>query len=151
MHEDALEMLRRSDTTVIVATVDAHGEPTATRGWGLRVAGPDEVVVLLDASDDVTLENVAAGSRIAITLADVETLHSVQVKGTTCGTVAELCEEEVAEAERFVDQVFDAIGRVDRTPRAVLERWVPLRLVACPVRIDAMFDQTPGPKAGATL
>jgi hypothetical protein len=137
---------------LIVGTVGASGEPHAARGWGLTVrpGDPVEMHLVIDADDAVTIENLAANARIAITGADVETLRSTQVKGTASvlpiGTI-----DERARAERFADAFFSDIARVDGTPRELLQQLVPHNFRACRVQATELYDQTPGPGAGTPL
>ena len=43
------------------------------------------------------------------------------------------------------------IRQLATTDRALLERLIPATYVACTVRITEMFNQSPGPGAGAPL
>jgi hypothetical protein len=137
---------------LIVGTVGPTGEPHAARGWGLSVlaADPPELHLVIDAVDAVTIENLTANARIALTGTDVATLRSMQIKGTArllpAGTI-----DERARAERFYDAFFGDITAVDGTPRALLEQLVPFDFRACLVRAAEFYDQTPGPAAGTAL
>jgi hypothetical protein len=146
-----------SGCALIVGTVMPDGEPFATRGWGLTVldATPRadntfDVRLLLDANDAVTLANLAPGAQIAITGADVRTLRSMQCKGRSRGTEpATAADGERARA--FCDDFYDAVLETDGTDPALLERLTPAAYAACLVAVDAVFDQTPGPRAGSSL
>jgi preprotein translocase subunit SecD len=135
---------------LIVATVAADGAPHASRGWGLDVLGGGDVRLLLDADDEQTIANVADTGSIAITAADVRTLHSVQLKGSVLASRA-ADPAEVARARRYSDDFFLDIHETDGTTYEVLERMVPSRFVACECHVDDWFDQTPGPGAGAPV
>ena len=136
----------------IVGSVSPDGEPYASRGWGADVLeGSDmRLRLLLDADDVVTLRNLRPGAAVAITATDVRTLHSRQGKGqvvqVTPGTPA-----DHDRAARFCDQFFADITEVDGTDRALLERLLPAGYVACEMVISELYDQTPGPKAGAKV
>jgi hypothetical protein len=139
-----------SGCALIVGTVDAEGEPRATRAWGLRVRGADraQVRLLLDDRDTITLERLPGP--IAITGADVRTLHSVQLKGRVMA-VEPATDADSEMADRFRDDFFGAIAETDGTPRWKPERLTPPGYVAVLVEVDDVYDQTPGPEAGAML
>lgn len=144
-----------SGCALIVGFVVPGGAPLASRGWGLDVldAGAGRVR-LLCVPDDIepVLEGPGGpvGVRVAITGADVETLRSVQLKGA----VEALEPATPADWERcqaYCDEFFGTIEAVDRFPRSMMERTTPMRITACTVVVEDMFDQTPGPSAGAAL
>ncbi len=137
---------------LIVGTVTADGAPHAGRGWGLTVVDRAEhrVRLLLDAADTRTLEHAGLGGAIAITGSDVPTLRSVQLKGR-----AEAL-EPATDADRFraaayCSDFYSDIVQSDRYERSLLESWTPLDFVACTAITPELFDQTPGPQAGAPL
>lgn len=146
---DDVAFLERG-TAFIVGTVSADGAPHASRGWGMDVLGDAQVRLLLDADDDGALANVAATGVIAITAADVRTLHSTQMKGRVVGVEAG-DEADAARARRFCDQLFCDIQETDNTPYETLEHMVPSSYAVCLVDVEESFDQTPGPGAGAPV
>jgi hypothetical protein len=134
---------------LIVGTA-AGGVPRATRGWGLDVLDGGAVRVLLSRDDAPPADHLRAGMPIAITGADVRTLRSAQVKGrvltTEPGTTA-----DAERARRYHEAFFGDIVHTDGTPRALLERMMPSGYLSCAVAVDELYDQTPGPGAGAAL
>jgi hypothetical protein len=137
-------------SALIIGTVDAGGQPHAGRGWGLDVVAGMQMRLLLDASDAGTLAHAAAGGAIAVTAADVRTLRSVQLKGHAVG-VEDATDEDRARSERYCEAFFTDILETDGTPRALTARMVPPDVVACTIEVDELYDQTPGPGAGAPL
>jgi hypothetical protein len=137
---------------LIVGVVGADGRPFATRGWGMTVLdhATGETRVLIDADDDARLAHLAGGGRIAVTGADVPTLRSCQVKGTVDGFDAATAADQ-AHVERYCDGYFGDIEAADHFPRHLLERQRPDRFVACRFVVEEVFDQTPGPHAGAPM
>ncbi len=135
---------------LIVAYGEADGAPRATRAWGLRVlaSDPARVRIVLDDADRARLAR--SGDRLAVTGADVRTLVSVQLKGR----VAALDDADDADVERF-EQYFDRfaadVRETDGTERWQLERLVPHAFAATELDVDEVYDQTPGPGAGAAL
>jgi hypothetical protein len=146
---DDVAFLERG-TAFIVGTVSADGAPHASRGWGMDVVGDGRVRLLLDAHDAGALANLAATGVIAVTAADVRTLHSTQLKGRVA-SVASGDEADAARARRFCDQFFADIHETDNTPYETLERMVPSSYAVCVVDVEEFFDQTPGPGAGAPV
>lgn len=135
---------------LIVGSVEPDGAPLASRGWGLDVLGPDDVLLVLDADETRVVDHVAAGGRLAVTAADVRTLRSIQLKGRAT-SLRPASKDLAARAERYVEQFFTDVVETDGTDPAVLERLVPSRYVACSVTVEELFDQTPGPAAGSPL
>jgi hypothetical protein len=148
----ATKRFLESGCALIVGTVSADGEPHANRGWGLTVLPGDgnHVRLLLDADDQRALADLARAGAIAITGADVRTLRSVQLKGRFVGSEA-ADENDRERARRFCDGFFGDVVVTDGTPRELLERLVPDDYVACTIAVDEVYDQTPGPGAGAPL
>jgi hypothetical protein len=141
-------------TALIFATVAADGEPRAARAWGLTVlsaSGPEvEIRLLIDADDEQSAANLDATGQIAITAACVKTLRSTQLKGRAT-RVEPATDEDRERSARYVDAFVTDILETDRTPPEIIARHVPVRLRACTVSIGELFDQTPGPGAGARL
>jgi Pyridoxamine 5'-phosphate oxidase len=142
-----------SGCALIVGSVGADGRPAASRGWGLTVIDAErpELRLLLDAEDDQTVANLSvADAPVAVTGADVPTFRSVQLKGRVVA-VEPADAADRARAVRFMEAFFTDITNTDGTPRPLLEHLVPSGFVASTVRVDDLFDQTPGPTAGTPL
>lgn len=135
---------------LIIGTVAIDGAPFASRGWGLDVLDDGRIRLLVDGDDEGTLANAAATGAIAITAADVRTLHSTQLKGTVVA-IDDGSDADAARARRYCDQFFLDIHETDGTAYEVLERMVPTRYAVCTCRVDEWFDQTPGPGAGSPV
>ncbi|MBV8951966.1 MAG: hypothetical protein JOZ99_13900 [Actinobacteria bacterium] len=107
--------------------------------------GRDELVL-----DDLMRDGSGHGGAVAVTVADVRTLRAVQLKGHAL-RLEPATPVDVERAARFCDEFITDVSTNDGTPRALLERLVPGRYVACVVAVDGLFDQTPGPRAGVPL
>jgi hypothetical protein len=144
--------LVESGCGISVATVGPDGGPHASRGWSVAVL-PDRVRVrlLLDAEDGATIANLAGGGLIAVTCVAVPTLHAVQLKGEADQPVPTSDAEDIARAARHCESFFADINRMEGTPPALLERLRPTDFAACTVTVTEVFEQTPGPAAGAQL
>lgn len=145
------EMVRflHGGCALIVCTFDDDGAPYASRAWGLTVlcAGGAEEQVRVRLL--VTPEVLAEG-RIAITATDVPTLRSLQLKGHVVG-VEPMTGDDLAKSQQYTDDFYDDIVSTDHIPRDLLERARPRQFLACSVVIDELYDQTPGPRAGASV
>ena len=106
--------------------------------------------MLLDGCDDTTRRNLELGGAIAVTGTSVRTLRSCQLKGTA-SPVEPASEDDAERAGHYADAFFTDIHESDGTPHAILTRLRPTSYVACEVTFTELFDQTPGPGAGAPI
>jgi hypothetical protein len=154
--DERLTAFLQSGCSIIVGIVGDDGEPHARRGWGIDVldAGSGRIRLLLDAHgggpSGPGLEGWAAEPRIALTGADIHTLYSVQCKGTVVDAEA-LTDADRVRHEAFCREMFGHIHEVDGFPLEMIVRMRPNELVALVVDVDELFDQTPGPQAGAPI
>jgi hypothetical protein len=150
--EGKAAQLLRGRYALIVAMVDDEGAPFATRGWGLTLLPHqlEQVRLVLGAEDGRLLQDLSGSRAVAITAGDPRTLHSVQFKGRA-GVAEPATDDDQAEVGRYCDAFFGVVTEVDGTDRRLLERLVPDDFIACTVVIDELYDQTPGPGAGAPL
>jgi hypothetical protein len=138
-------------TTVVMASVDPRNAPSCCRAIALATsdgAATVTVYVPLATSHDV-LRNIATTRRVAITSTNPLDHCSTQLKGVSLD--ARLAREDEAAFVRarrdaFADSL-DAIG----IPRRVTQNVNCWPSFAVTVRVDEIFDQTPGPNAGARL
>jgi hypothetical protein len=137
-------------TSLVVGTVDAGGAPRATRAWAASPVGHDRVRVLVSADDPVVVDSLQHGGAIAVTGADVRSLRAVQLKGTL-DLVEPPTAHDLAALEAHVELFFDEVHATDGNPIELLRRLLPHRVVAVELVVDEVFDQSPGPAAGAAL
>ncbi len=147
---DIAELLE-SGCALIVGTVDAAAVPDATRGWGAQVL-PDgvHVRVLVAADATTSLANLRSPGAVALTATDVSNYRSVQAKGTAVA-VEPATDEDRRRRERFTAAFFGAVHDVDGTPEELLAQLPPAEYAAFVMTVEDLFDQTPGPSAGARL
>lgn len=150
--EGAVAQLLAGRYALIIAIIGQDGRPYATRGWGLTVLpGRSVQVRLVLGSDDAPHLQEEHGSRpIALTAADPRTLRAVQFKGRA-GPMEIATADDRAVVDLFCESFFSVVEELEGTDRRLLERMVPNDFVGCTVVIDEMYDQTPGPGAGAAL
>ena len=154
MLDDETAALLGGGCALILGSVSPDGRPHAVRGWGIDALDgePLRLRILLDRHEEEAIANLGPGRAVAITVADVTTLRSVQFKGSSGGVVP--APDEAPETMAlYVDQFFHDIESTDGTPRAALERFTPdpAELVAVLVDVAEQFDQTPGPGAGRSV
>ena len=138
-------------SALVVGAVDPDGTPYAIRGWGTTIVDDGAGLrFYVDADDTQVVPRLAPGAMVAVTGGDVRTLASAQVKGPV-RAVDELTALDVATRERSTDRFIEDVHETDHTPRDLLERMVPERFLACTIDVQELYDQTPGPQAGATL
>ncbi|MGK2928339.1 MAG: pyridoxamine 5'-phosphate oxidase family protein [Acidimicrobiales bacterium] len=147
MIDQGLTALLERGCAMVVGTVGEDGWPHAQRAWGCSVVDATTVRVLLDGSDAVIAAHIAGGGRIAITSADVRTLHSVQLKGLVTAVVPPN-DEDLDRCERHNEELFTDIELTDFYPRELSSRMVPPEYRVAVVEVDEIYDQTPGPGAG---
>lgn len=152
MPDEAIAKFLEGGCALIVATVSPDGEPYATRAWGLDIVPGDPLRarVLLAADDHRTIAHLGGSGRIAVTGGDVRTLRSIQLKGRAVG-IEPVRDKDRARAGRYLDEFFTAVVETDGTPRHTLERIIPLDYVVCTITVEEIYDQTPGPCAGASV
>jgi hypothetical protein len=137
--------------SLLVGTVNAQNRPACCRAVAL--ASSDDVttvtVYLPIATSHETIQNLATTRRMAIAATHPIDHCSIQLKGTP-GDTRLAREDEAAfvksRFEAFAD-ILDSIGIPSRVTRNA-SCWPAF---AVSVRVEQVFDQTPGPKAGARV
>ncbi len=149
--------LAGSGPVVIVGTGDASGMPELSRAWGVHLhPDTDEVVLCVpSALARRVLANLETTGRIAVTITNPQTYRSFQVKGRVTAIAAPSVQDRAcvrAHQEAFVESVA-AIGLPPELARRLFrgECDDDEPLTAVRMIVEALFDQTPGPAAGARL
>ena len=150
-----VDLLESGGTSLVVCVVTPEGEPFATRGWGIQVMSehPLRVRLTLPAGDLAQVgRRMGDPDRfaIAVTGADVATLRAVQVKGSACG-LEEATPEDLDRFAGYCAAFFRTIQQVDGHAPELLRRIAPADLLMTTVEVEEIFDQTPGPQAGAPI
>jgi hypothetical protein len=137
--------------SVLVATVDAEGTPSCCRAVALK--SDDDLktveVYLPIATSQRAIQDIATTHRLAVAATLIVEHVSIQLKGTA--NTARLARDDemtlVEERlEAFAD-VLDGVGVPRRLTRSIAH-W-PAFVVE--MRVEEVFEQTPGPNAGARL
>ena len=137
--------------SILVGTVDTDGTPSCCRA--IALTSTDELqtatVYLPVATSHQTIQNVATTGQLAVAATHVIDHCATQLKGTTID--ARLAREDEASFVRgrldaFADAL-DIIGMPRRVTRS-LAHWPAF---AISMRVEQVFEQTPGPNAGSRL
>jgi len=136
---------------ILVGTVDSNGNPSCCRG--IALSSDDDLQTLTVyvpvATSQETIRNVALTGRIAVATSNPADNRSMQVKGPT--TEARLARDDERE---HVRRCFDAFAAVlDRigVPRRLTHSVAQWPAFAITLRVEEMYEQTPGPQAGTRL
>jgi hypothetical protein len=139
---------------ITAASGDAHGHPSLSKAVGCSVtADGRRITVLLRRSQaGALLDDIRRSGAIAVVFSQPSTHHTLQIKATD----AVAHEPETVDAgalARYVEAFHREIAPLGYTPewtRAVLGH-TPADLVAVSFTPQALFSQTPGPRAGERL
>jgi hypothetical protein len=137
--------------SLTVATADGAHVPAICRAVGLQVdkGGQAVTVYLPVATAAETVANLATNGRIAIVSSDVLDHRTLQIKGRS-RAVRVAGEEERAAVTRWLEAFAEVIYGIGM-PRAVMMSLSHWPAFAVEVEVDAVFDQTPGPRAGCVV
>lgn len=136
---------------VIVATRDHDLVPAVTRGWGPRLSEDGgRLALCVDAPEgSATLENLRAGSPMAVTMSRPTSYATVQLKGAVA--VLGPPDAEALRAAREHVEAFIAETTAIGVPEAIIRILAEGELLAVAVEVAERYDQTPGPGAGRPL
>lgn len=134
--------------SVVVGSVDARNVPTCCRA--IAISSADDLatatVYLPVAAGQETIQNVATTKRLAITASNPPDHRTTQLKGTTIEARLARDDEHPflrGRLEAFVD-VLEKFG----FPRGLARRLGYWPAFAVTIRVEEIFEQTPGPQAG---
>jgi hypothetical protein len=148
--EPEVAELLESPSSLLVASVSVDGVPDATRGWGVVLLGPDRLRVLLAGNATRTLANLDGGGAMALTVTHFLTLVSWQLKGRATGIAPPTAADQIRH-DAFCSECVRILHESEGAPEEVIRRIVPPGIVACEMAVEQVFDQTPGPEAGARV
>jgi hypothetical protein len=151
LSDEALLRHLQPGRSILVGTVDPSGWPAACRGVGLVVDEDRQgfTVYVPVATGAETVANVASNGRVAVSATEPASHTSVQLKGRI-RAVRVAREDEEARVRTSIDRFADTLDRVG-LPRGVTRTMTCWPAFAIEVVVEAVFDQTPGPRAGALV
>lgn len=136
---------------VHVATRDAELRPDIVHGVGFA-SGPAPgllTIYLPHATSARSVANLRENGLVAVALAEPLTHRTVQVKGR-CAMLRDARPAERADIEQCLGEFARQVGVLGMPP-AVLRALSHWPAHAVEMSVDAVFEQTPGPGAGAPL
>lgn len=152
--DDAVAEFLAGRRSIIVASRDAANRPSLMRAVGFRLS-PDrcEISVLLARSQSLQLlADLGAHGTIAVVFSEPSTHRTLQLKGCDAriepASAADLA-VMAPYAGNFADELL-SVGVEPRLARALIAAD-PEDVVAVRFTPAEIYDQTPGPKAGAAL
>jgi hypothetical protein len=153
LEADVIDLLE-SGCALLAGFITHAGKPFAARGWGLNVLDGGTTARMLVGTEDLAHLGYPPGGEIATMIAatgcSVLTLRSTQLKGPIVSVEA-ANDGDIERMRRYCDGYFGDVTSVDLIPRYLMERMVPAGLAACVFDIVEVYDQTPGPNAGAPV
>jgi hypothetical protein len=136
--------------SVVVATRDAALHPHATRACGLRVTGPDRIVVLLPrATSARAIANIESTGAIAVCVSFPRDFRTCQLKGRCVG-IAEATSEDLLISEQQLRAFSQAVAPFGHSRAQARNLWL-FESWRVELQVTAAFAQTPGPGAGRRL
>lgn len=134
-----------------LGTRNAALEPNGTRVVAVAVDGDGRhlVAYVPEPASRLVLADLEANGQAALVFARPPDERACQVKGTFTSARAATTEERVfveGQWGRWLDRL-TSIG----VPHPTLESWVAWPCVAIRLQVSAIYNQTPGPGAGAKL
>jgi len=146
-----------SGVSVVVGTRDSACLPDAVRAWGPRVGRDGRTISLCVAvaTSGSALSNLRDNGRVAVIFCLPTNYKTIQLKGRFLGT-ARPNGQDLAAVERHRDS-FTASATGVGVDRRFMEGLWQKELVESAVMLkirfvaEQVFDQTPGPDAGARL
>jgi hypothetical protein len=149
--DERLSKCLEPGVSVIVGSVDAAGNPSCCRAVGLRSSDglATATVYVPVATSRETMANVASTGKVAVV-----TTHPISHCATQLKGVVRQTREASDDEEPFVvghlgsfGGVLNTIGYPPRLTRAITH-WP---AYALEIRVEEIYEQSPGPKAGTRL
>lgn len=148
--EDVASFLA-SGLSLNVATASRDLEPNGTRAFA-AVVEPDRlhVVVFVHAVAAPTLlRDLGENPRLALTFGRPADHRTAQLKGTFLGS-RPASDDDRPEVERQAEGFARSLEGIG-IARAAMTGWNPWPATALRMRVEAIFEQTPGPGAGEPM
>lgn len=140
-----------SGASVLVGTRDAQLRPECMRAAGCIVSKDRKALALLlpEITGRRTIANLEAGSPVATTFSRIVDHRTMQVKGM-CVRVRPAGAAELEVARRYLAAFTESLYFVGLS-RAIVRRFRVEPCVVAEIDVRELFEQTPGPGAGARL
>ena len=151
MRDPRVHRCLEAGLSILVGTVDANGTPSCSRGIAIRSDdGLETATVYLPvATSHEAIQNIATTGRLAVAAVHPLDNTATQLKGTT--TEVRLARDDEAAFVRDRVGVFTDVVEVAGIPRRLMRAVAYWPAFAVRVRVEQIFEQTPGPNAGNPL
>ena len=137
--------------SILVGVADAHGVPTCCRGYALRSTDELETVTVYVpvATSHETIQALATTGRLAIGATWPADHSATQLKGVVTDT--RIAREDEAAFVRDQIRVWSDVLAEFGVPKRLSSRATYWPAFAVTMRVEEIYEQTPGPKAGGRL
>ena len=149
--DDEVLALLALGVATIVATRDEELRPEIARGWGISVS-PDRsgATLCIEAPRGSRMRtNLERNGAIAVTCSLPTSYRTIQLKGEAFD-LREPTPQQLEDVERHAAAFAREAEQVG-LPTGAGQRLVDPKLVAVTFSVRELYDQTPGPNAGAAL
>ncbi len=137
--------------SVLVGTVDVHGTPSCCRGVAL--ASTDDLttvtVYVPVATSHETIQNIATTKALAVSASHPISHRTIQLKGIPMEV--RLARDDEAPLVRARLDAFAGVLESIGVPRRLSQTVAHWPAFALTMRVEQIFDQTPGPHAGSRI
>lgn len=140
-----------SGVSIYIGTRDAELDPHGMRAWALRVDDDRKHVVayLHEGSSARILRDLRQNGQVALAVSRPVDHRSCQLKGMFVASRPCLPAER-EEVERQADGFLGDLQTIG-IPRMLTARWSVWPCVAVEIRVEHVYEQTPGPGAGEPM
>ena len=151
MIDTALAAFLQEGVGIHIGTRNGALQPNGTRAIAVRVEPDGEhlVVYVARAAASRILPDLESNGQVAVGFGRPIDDRACQVKGVFTG-VRDAVEEERPQVLAQWDGFLASLEKIG-IPRAATRTWVTWPAVAIRLRANALFNQTPGPGAGAPI
>lgn len=149
--ERILSVATDGGTSVLVGSSDANAVPACCRGIAVSTDGSvarATVYVPVATSRDV-IANAATTKRLAVMITRVVEHVGVQLKGTV-EAIRMAADDEAPFVRRRLNEFADVLDDIG-LPRRVFRSVSHWPAFAIELNVEEVYDQTPGPRAGACI
>jgi hypothetical protein len=136
---------------ILVGVADRHGVPVCCRGYAIRSTDDLETatVYVPVATSHEVIQALATTGRLGIGTTHPADHSATQLKGVAIDTRLAR-EDEAAFVRDRVDAYTDVLAAFG-VPKRLSNRFVSWPAFAVTIRVEEIYEQTPGPKAGGRL
>jgi hypothetical protein len=149
--EGRVRELIAGGVATIVASRDERLRPSIGRGWAIALSDSGtEVTLCVEAPAGSRMhDNLQSNGAIAVTCSRPTTYRTVQLKGRVT-TIAQPSAEQLAAVDRHAEAFSNEAEQVGLGPDSGV-RLLDRGLASVSFKVAEVYDQTPGPSAGARM